>query len=250
MDFNVGGGTTAISRTINHSSFSNDSYIQHYYGHVADQALNFDITIGHCERDRFTQDEVVALSGLFLDNSAPKTIRFIPEDADADPVYAMYYNVEYIGSFTSMSYTDVGLTHKVGLTFHFENISAYAFSPEWSATATHYSNNEEDTLLQMNNPYGVGEIIYPQIEITPIEGGVLGIDCGQGDPFEVHMRYGSPFIIKDRSMYYKSNGNPYSFDNLENFNWPYLKDFYNGWVISGNSAVVKVTSRWLVPLGY
>ena len=52
-------------------------------------------------------------------------------------------------------------------------------------------------------------------------------------------------------MYYKSNGDFYDFDTyLENFNWPYLKDGENNWVISGNYATVKVTTRWLVPLGY
>ena len=249
FDFNPSDETTALERTINHNSITNDSYIQHYYGHVADRPLSIDITIGRCEEDILTRNDVNALSKWQMGESSPKVLQIIPSNDDLVNDSAFYSNICYIGSFTSMTYTQLGTTKRIGVTFHFENISPYGFTQEWSQTVDYMS--ESAAVLTMNNPYATGEIIWPTIEVTPRESGVLGIDCGQGNPFRVKMVYGTPFIIRDRCMYHKSNGSFYDFDTyLENFNWPYLKDGENNWVISGNYATVKVTSRWLVPLGY
>lgn len=234
--FDVETETTAHQRTINQSSITNDGYIKHYYGHMADTALTVDLTITRCSNEPITKADATALSNWLFATSEPKVMYVTPVTGES----AMYENVDFIGSFTSMTYEE---GHSA-ITFHFENISGYAFTKEQTNVIA--AGTESVTIV--NNGSKTGEVIYPVVTIEPATSGTITITMGGLTTFSVEGTAGVEFTIRDRSMYL-SNGQFYSFENLNNFNWPYLLDGENVWTITGN-AKITVKARYLVTTGY
>lgn len=223
-------------RSISGGAITNDNYIKHYYGHIADDVLEFDVTITRCS-GRLTKADAKMLTDWFFAYSEPKVLEVVPRDGD----FGVHENVEFIGAFVSMNYDG---EHDM-ITFHFENISAYAFTKVQT-----YTIDTSETLSYTITNIGskTGEIVYPKITVTPAESGVLRITMGGTTTFSVQMTDNTPFIIDDRNMYLQ-DGSLYSFDNINNFNWPYLKDGENVWTFSGNAALT-VETRYLVTTGF
>lgn len=228
----------AHQRRINSSEITNDNYIQHYYGHVADTPLEFDLTITRCQEE-ITQEDAKKLSDWLFATSEPKVMYLVPGADDN----AMYRGTDFIGAFTEMRYAE----GNTAVTFHFMNISGYAFSKLQSIEV---DMREADTIEIPMNGSMAGEIIYPVVRIAPVSSGTLDIIMQGGDTFSVDIQNGNNFVINDRNLFYE-DGSLCSFDNLNNFNWPYLLNGNNVWTLSGSGvAIVTVETRHLVTTGY
>lgn len=234
--FDVSDPDPSHQRTINQSDFTNENYVRHYYGHMANTALAFDITIARCSEDHISKADAKTLSDWLFTNSDPRVLYMTPRNGD----HVMYENVDFIGSFTSMQF--VGDYNAVA--FHFENISGYAFTKPQTYTINTVS---APTYTITSGGSMAGETIYPTITVTPIASGTLTINMNNDRTFSVDMTRGTAFVIRDRSLY-NLDGSLYSFDNLNNFNWPYLKDGDNVWVFTGQ-AQLEITTRYLVTTG-
>lgn len=228
---------TAHQRRINESAITNDNYIKHYYGHVAETPLEFDLTITRCQKDAMTRADAQTLSNWLFANSEPKELLIVPNPGEN----VMYEDVYFIGAFTEMRYEEM---HSA-ITFHFVNISGYAFTKLYTYDIDTAVNS---TFTIRNVGSRTGEIIYPEVTVIPAETGTLTIGMNGIDNFSVDMTDQTPFTIRDRSMCLGS-GLVYSFDNLHNFNWPYIKDGNNVWVFSGN-AHIQIKTRFLITTGF
>ena len=231
------GREAAHQRTINHSEITNDNYVQHYYGHVADTPLKLTVTIVKSGEGNFTRDDANAIADWLFRYSEPKVLYFTPCNGDN----VMYENTDFIGAFTSMEYMD----GNEGVTLVFENIGGYAFS-KVQTTTIDTTLTESKTIKSAGNM--AGEIVYPVVRVHPLATGVLTITMGGTDQFKVEMDNGVDFYVSDRNMY-TSGGSLYSFEHLVNFNWPYLKDGDNVWTFSGD-AQITVEARYPITTGY
>jgi hypothetical protein len=235
--FEVNDPDPAHQRTINQSGITNDNYVKHYYGHIADTALSFDITIARCSEDHISKSDAQTLSDWLFAHSDPRVLYLVPRNGD----HVMYENTDFIGSFTSMQFNG---DHNA-LTFHFENISGYAFTKPQTYTIATLDNNGVYTITP--NGSKTGEVVYPTILVRPNATGTLSITMRGTDQFLVDMTDGVNFYIRDCGLY-REDGSLYSFDNLHSFNWPYLIDGENVWTFTGD-ATLEVTARYLITTG-
>lgn len=229
----------AHQRRINSSELTNDNYITHYYGHVADTPLEFDITITKCE-GKITKADAKELSDWLFETSEPKVMYLVPVDNTDE----MYTGTDFIGSFTEMRYGENNET----ITFHFQNISGYAFSKLQSVEV----DMRESYVVEIPvTGSTAGEVIYPVIRIAPVSSGELTITPIQsGVEFSIDVQTSNNIVINDRNLFYE-DGTLCPFENLNNFNWPYLLNGNNMWILGGTaSAIVTVETRFLVTTGY
>lgn len=232
------GREAAHQRTINHSEITNDNYVQHYYGHVADTPLKLSVTITKSADDeQFTRTDANAIADWLFHYSEPKVLYFTPCESDN----VMYEDTDFIGAFTAMEYMD----GNDGVTLNFECISGYAFS-KVQTTTVDTSVNDAVTITSGGNM--AGEIVYPVVRVHPLASGVLTIAMNGADEFQVEMDDGVDFYISDRNMFL-TDGSLYSFENLVNFNWPYLKDGDNVWTFGG-AAELTIEARYPITTGY
>lgn len=236
VSFEENDSETMYKRTINQSNITNDNYIKYYYGHMADQPITLKLTISRCE-DALTKQDAKVLTDWLFANSDPRVLFVTPRTGD----FGVFENVDFIGAFTTMNYE----ANHNAISFTFENISGYAFTKPQTFTI---DTGEESSLTITNSGSQAGEVIYPEISVEPNETGTLAIAVGGVSTFSVQMTEGEPFVIRDRNMY-KPNGTLYSFENLNNFNWPYLNNGDNVWSFTGD-ANITVTTRFLVTTGY
>lgn len=225
-------------RAINSSNITDDNYIKHYYGHMADPVLEFDVTITRCSELPMTKADAKVLTDWLFAYSEPKVLSVEPRPGE----FGAAEDIEFIGAFTSMHY-EAGYS---AITFHFENISAYAF------TRIHTYNIDTglSPLYTIENTGSkTGELIFPKITVNPQQSGALRITIGGLSTFSVVVTNGINFIIEDRNMY-RPGGALYSFDNLNNFNWPYLTDGINVCTFGGARCNLIIETRFLVTTGF
>ena len=240
VDFDDEDNSTALSRSFQQSSITNDNSVVYFYDAIGSALLEFDITICRKDDKDLTPANAKELSDWLMGEHIPRVAYF----TSCDDEHAVYDDTDFIGGFTQSSYTQRGTTQKMGMTFHFQNISPYGFTKEVSVTTS------EGTVTLENTGSRTGELIWPTITINPTAAGKVHIN-NLSDPsvgsFIINMKSDTPVIIEDRNVF-TANGELYSFDNLDNFNWPALVDGENEILIYG-AATVTITARFYKNLG-
>ena len=237
VDFDETDSSPGITRAFQQSALTNDNSVVYFYDAIGSSLIEFDITICRMDGDDLTPEDSKELSDWLIGEVIPREAFFTSCDVDS----AVYDNTYFIGGFTSSSYTQAGSARRFGMTFHFVNISPYGFTAEETFNVPGVIPNTGSR---------TGEVVYPVITIVPSATGIVTInntDDTSVDAFSINMTSGTTVIVNDRNLF-KTNGDLYSFENLNNFNWPALLDGDNHIVTTGD-ATVTMTTRFYKNLG-
>lgn len=234
-----------IQTSISHTDLSASSPIVHFYNRTPQDVLSFSISVCREDGQYLSQENVKELQEWLFAPKVPKVAYFLPYD---DNSKAVYEDIEFIGTFASSSYEEIGQVNKAGISFSFTNIAPYAFTQIYSYDIDSSSGSGSVKIENMGTH--VGETIYPQITITPAEDGTVTITNSTDtsvEPLSINVTANAPVIIKDRNLYLQ-DGSLYSFNNLNNFNWVAILDGMNEINVTGK-CTVNIQTRFFENVG-
>lgn len=236
-DFDETDSGVGVSRIFQQSNMTNDNSVVYFYDAVGSALLEFDISVCRLDGEDLTPANCKELSDWLMGEVVPRVCYFTGCDSES----AVYDDTEFIGGFTTSNYTQIGTSRRIAMTFHFTNISAFGFTPEYTFAVP----------ATITNPGSkTGEPVYPVITITPTGTGTVTInntDDTSVGAFSIGVQKGTKVIIDDRNLY-EEDGDLYDFDNLNNFYWPALVDGTNHITVSG-PATVTMKTRFYKNLG-
>lgn len=232
---------TMASRSIERTEIKYDQPLTYDYGAIDQEVLTFDVNIIKNSDTPISNSEMRELVGWLMSPVVPKWARFT---GCSDT----YFNDLYFkGRFVSARSRNIGESRRIGATFTFENIAPYAFTEEY----TYIMTTSEGTAATTIENYGtsVGKTILPTITIRANSAGNVTIrnsaDSSQ-DAFSIYLLAGQTVTIRDHNCFTGSKLFPFS--NLNNYNWPVIKDGLNPITVTGD-ATVTIKVRFYEAIG-
>ena len=262
-----------VARNVQRSPIMYDDSLTYDYGAVDSDIYRFSLTVARMDGDMISQELARSLISWLLSPAEPMWLSL---DRGTCATEAMYDNVAFKGRFISASYEQARGYGKYAMTFQFENISPYGFTPQYSYTINLEQPETEITL----NGHGtnVGKLVTPIILLTSDSdsGGVdiseadnLEFEEGNGQIMSIHNTDGNtaPFLIQipsdttvaiigDNCYYWDgmndydtNNMDLYSFNNLANFNWPRMVSGANNHFEFVGTGTCQIIVRYFEALG-
>lgn len=230
-----------VSRSVGRSDIRYDQPLTYDYGAIDEDVLTFDVNIIKNSDDPITRSEMRQLVSWLMSPVVPQWANFTGCNDD-------YFNDLYFkGRFVSARSRNIGESRKIAATFTFENIAPYAFTEEYTYILT-TSNGEAATTIENYGTY-VGKTVLPQITIHANSTGNVTIrnsaDSSQ-DAFSIYLLTGQEVTVRDHNCF---NGSAlFPFENLNNYNWPIIKDGNNPILVTGD-ATVTIKTRFYEAIG-
>lgn len=244
--FDDSDSSDVLTLNVNHSDLSYGNPVAYYYDSAPSDVLTLKFSICRKDGEYLRQDEIRKLNSWLMAPTVPKVLSFTP----CSGTTAVYYNVDYIGNFTTFSFEQLGGEQKIGVTYTFTNISSYAFTKEKTYTITS-TTSASQTIT--NTGTATGHIIFPEITILDSTSDSETVTINNEsdtnrEAFSLNVLKGIPVTISDCNLFDK-NGELYGLSCLNNFNWPVLIDGDNKITVTG-ACTVTIKTRYFENVGY
>lgn len=169
MDFTGTTDTGILSRTVNRSPLTYDESIAYDYGVVDSDVFSFSLTISRDLVYHFTQAEIREIVSWLMSPTEPQWLS-MEVCEDIRDIHQIVRNVDFKGRFVNVSYTESPGYYKEALTFTFESISPYGYTPVW--TWSFHNEDREPTryiVRDVDIPgTKVGKLISPVVLIRSL----------------------------------------------------------------------------------
>lgn len=266
-----------VNRAVSRSEIMADDALTYDYGVKDVDVMRLTITVCDANHSYLSQETIRNLHSWLFSPTEPQWLSFTAYNDEStriqDPVYT---DVHFKGRFIRSTYDDIGAYNKIGITFEFENISPYGFTPQYSYTVS--LDQPETDITLTGHGTNVGKLVTPIILLTSDSdsGGVdiseadnLEFEEGNGQIMSIHNTDGNtaPFLIQipsnttvaiigDNCYYWDegyefdvNNMDLYSFDNLANFNWPRMVSGANNHFEFVGTGSCQIIVRYFEALG-
>lgn len=191
-----------VDRTINRSEISYDDAMVYDYGAIDNDVMRFRLTISDETGAYLSPSIIRALSSWLLSPTEPKWLSFTQyNDSGSRTKDPVYKNVDYKGRFIRSTYNDIGAINKIAISFEFENVSPYAFTPmnQWT-----YSGSGGATQTLVVPGTNVGRFVSPLITIHSNADQTVEIfnQSGNTAAFSLTIPANTDVLIADNNCYY------------------------------------------------
>ena len=180
FDFSGGSESQILARTVNRSPLTYDESIAYDYGAVDNEVFTFTLTIARKDAPYMTQNRVRNLVSWLMSPTEPQWLSMEICEYD-DPLFvssdgvetrSVYRNVDFKGRFVNASYAESAGYYKGAITFTFENISPYGFTPVQNYYLNH-TVRESTTYTVVDQEHGcpgtfVGKLVSPIVLIRSL----------------------------------------------------------------------------------